>query len=30
VAVAVTPVGDAAYVLDASTATIHKYVIPAP
>ena len=30
VAVAVTPAGDVAYVLDASTTTIHKYVIPAP
>jgi hypothetical protein len=30
VAIAVTPVGDAAYVLDASDETIRKYVIPAP
>ena len=29
-AVAVTPAGDAAYVLDASSGAIHKYVIPAP
>jgi hypothetical protein len=29
VAVAVTPAGDAAYVLDATSKTIHKYVIPA-
>jgi len=30
IAVAVTPAGDAAYVLDATSKAIHKYVIPAP
>jgi NHL repeat len=30
IAVAVTPAGDAAYVLDASATTIKKYAIPAP
>jgi len=29
-AIAVTPAGDAAYVLDVSSETIHKYVIPTP